>query len=125
MSEAESGNETEHWITNETTSDWLETPHECVHIRDEWVIASPFSPTGDLVKAGAVVAEALPGDWTVILTGGTYRGHDLRHLADLEAKRINLDFYYQRPGFDHLTDVIEDVKRALDDASSGQTEVSD
>lgn len=115
MSEGESGNEPEHWLTNETTSDWIGTPHERVYLRNEWVAASPFSPTDEFVKAGAIVAETLPGDWTVIITGGTFRSHDLKHLADLETKRINLDFYFQRPGFSYLTDVIDEVEKELKD----------
>ncbi|WP_435180449.1 hypothetical protein [Halorussus sp. AFM4] len=123
MPASETDDESEHWLANETPTDWIETPDERVYIRDEWVIESPTSPTEKLVKAGAIVTTALPGDWTIIITGGAIRAQDVQYLADLERKRINLDFYFQRPGFGYLADIIDEVEQDMRDASDRQTEV--
>lgn len=123
MSASETDDESEHWLAKETSTDWIEASNERVYIRDRWVIESPTSPTEELVKAGAIATKALPGDWTIIITGGAIRPDDVQYLADIERKRINLDFYFLRPGFSYLANIIDEVKQEMSGTSDGQTEV--
>lgn len=125
MTSKESNSADEHWLTSENTADWLETAHERVYFRNERVASHPLASTGELVKAGAVLTEALPGEYTVIITGGIARGYDMKYLADSDTNRINLDVYFLRPGFDHFVDLINEAKSDLDGTFTGETEVSD
>lgn len=114
----------EHWLTSEAPADWLATDNERVYLRDEVVIHHPPALNDELVEAGATVAEALPGEWTVVVTGSIFHEHDIKYVADFERQRINLDVWYPQPGFQHLDDLIAEVKRDLDDSSDGETGVS-
>jgi hypothetical protein len=124
MTAEEDDSTEEHWLTSERPADWLATDNERVYLRDEVVAYHPSAPTDELVKAGAIVAEALPGEWTVVITGGFVRGYDIRYVAEFERQRINLDVWFRRPGFQHLGDLIAEVKRKSDDSSDGETGVS-
>jgi hypothetical protein len=111
------------WIEIENPGDWISTAHEKVYFRDESPRRTMVS-TPSLIKAGAIVAKALPGEWTVIITAGPYRGYDVRYNADCESQRVYLDFYSPRPGYQYLGEVIDDVKQVWDDLSDDQTEAS-
>lgn len=114
----------EHWLTSETPADWVDTTHERVYFRDETSMTSPFTPAEELVEAGGTVAEALPGEWTVVITGGSYRGYDVQYRAEFHKQRINLDFYFPRPGFGYLDNIIDEVKDGMDDSPGGETGVN-
>jgi hypothetical protein len=116
MVETDDHSDETYWLETETSDDWVSTPHEQVYFRDETPKMMLVS-TLDLIKAGALVAKALPGNWTVVITAGPYRGHDVEYDTLYDARRIHLDFYSARPGFQYLPDIIDDVKQGLGDAS--------
>lgn len=123
MVETDDHSDEAYWLETETPDDWVETPHEQVYFRDETPKVVLVS-TLDLIKAGVLMAKELPGDWTVIITAGPFRGYDVEYSAYYEAKRIHLDFYSARPGFQYLTDIIDEVKQGLDGSSDAGPEVS-
>jgi len=118
MIEKDDPSDETHWLETEAPADWVSTPHEQVYLRDGSPTVMMIS-TIDLIKAGVLVAKELPGDWTVIITAGPYRGYEVNYTAHCEARRIHLDFYSARPGFQFLTDIVDDVKQELDDFNDG------
>ncbi len=124
MSKAEDGTESEHWLISERPDDWLDTTHERVYFRTEAASAALRSSAEKVVGGAATVAEALPGTWTVIITGGPYRGYDVRYNSDTDTQRIHLDFYSVRPGLNYLGDIVDDVTAGLDGAVVNETEGS-
>lgn len=57
------------WLRNETPADWIETNHPQVYFRERYPLFTMVGPR-ELVIAGAGVAEALPGEWTVVILSG-------------------------------------------------------
>lgn len=109
-----------HWFENESSDDWMSTSHEDVYFRDGTPKVLPSINTRDLVIASAGVGKALPGDWTVVVTAGPHRGHDVEYVVDPENNRLHLDFYSVRPGYHHIPDLIEDVKQDISDATEAE-----
>lgn len=76
----------QHWLITETPDDWVATDHERVYFRPPH-IGRHKNSVDAYVAAGEKVAGAFP-EWTVIITGGPYRGYDVRYFAHAETKRI-------------------------------------
>lgn len=123
MSAEENDSDDTYWLETETPDDWVSTAHHQVYFRKTAPTAMEVS-TRDLVKAGALVAKALPGDWTTIITVGPYRGHDVEYAVEDEAQRVHLDFYSVRPGFRYLNTIIKEVKQGLSGPSDDKTGMS-
>lgn len=66
----------------------------------------------DMKATGELLAKEFP-DFQIWVTGGPYRGYDVRHQVDKEAKIISIDFYSVRPGFSYLKQIIEQIKQSL------------
>lgn len=124
MSKAKDDTESEHWLTSETPDDWMDTTHERVYFRTEAASAALRSSAEAVVDGAATVAEALPATWTVVITGGPYRGYDVRYNSDTDTQRIHLDFYSVRPGLNYLEDIVDDVTAGLDGSVADETEGS-
>jgi hypothetical protein len=74
-------------ITDEATDEWVSTNHDRVFYRsdgDEW-------NRGEYALA-KFITDHIPG-WTVVITMGPYRGHDIRHEVHPDDKLIHLDCY--------------------------------
>jgi len=72
----------------------------------------------DMRRTGEELAKMFPS-FTVWVTGGPYRGYDVRHQVDLKKKIISIDFYSVRPGFGYMREVVAEIKAFL--KSKGRT----
>ena len=74
-------------ISEEDTDEWIATSHDRIFYRsggDVW-------HRGEYALA-KFVADHIPG-WTVVITMGPYRGHDLHYEIHAEDQLIHLDCY--------------------------------
>jgi len=74
--------------------------------------------TGEMMKgAGEKLAKAFPG-FEVWVTGGPYRGYDVKYHVDWKKKIISLDFYSPRPGIGYLNAIIEEIRQKMKERES-------
>ena len=66
----------------------------------------------DMKNVGEKIAKIFPS-FTVWVTGGPYRGYDVRHQIDTKNKIISIDFYSPRPGIQHIPQIIREIKLLL------------
>lgn len=97
----------QHWLLTETPDDWIGTDHERIYFRQPY-----FEDKDEYITAGEKIAEAFP-EWTVIITGGRFRSHDVRYYAHAKTKRILLDFYLVNPGIQYLDCIIRDISQEI------------
>jgi hypothetical protein len=118
-------------ITDETTDEWVSTSHDRVFYRsegDEW-------KRGEYALA-KFLADHIPG-WTVVITMGPYRGHDIHYEVHSDGL-IHLDCYSvgmvaydpgfpprtQHPVVEHAESIIHDIVQGIknSDADFDQTD---
>jgi hypothetical protein len=69
--------------------------------------------TGAMMKRiGEKLAKEFP-EFEIWVTGGPYRGYDVKYQVDWKQKIISLDFYSVRPGIDYLNGIIEEIKQQM------------
>ena len=68
----------------------------------------------DMKAAGIMLAQAF-SDYEIWVTGGPWRGYDVKYDVDMKAKIILLDFYSPRPGLRFMKDVITEIRAKLDE----------
>lgn len=66
----------------------------------------------EMRRVGEKVAKVFPS-FTVWVTGGPWKGYDVKHQIDLKTKIISIDFYSPRPGLQHIPDIIQAIKGHL------------
>lgn len=66
----------------------------------------------DMRSVGELLAREFP-DFEIWVTGGPYRGYDVKYQVDKEAKIISLDFYSPRPGLQYMNQIIAEIKADL------------
>lgn len=104
------------WLRTEGPEDWESTSRENVYFRNESdTYKSPVQRSGGSVKEAACYIGEAYHDWTIVVTRGPYRMHDVKYRADPESKRIHLDYYSIRPGTDYSQRVIQDITRSIKD----------
>jgi len=112
-------------IADETTDEWIATSHDRVFYRskgDKW-------NRGEHALA-KFIADHIPG-WTVVITMGPYRGHDI-HYEVHSAGVIHLDCYSvgmvacgpgfpqraQHPVVEHAESIIHDIAQAIKESDA-------
>jgi hypothetical protein len=113
-------------ISEEDTDEWIATSHDRVFYRsggDVW-------HRGEYALA-KFVANHIPG-WTVIITMGPYRGHDLHYEIHAKDQLIHLDCYSvgmvaydpsfpprtQHPVVEHAESLIHDIAQAIKESDA-------
>jgi len=113
-------------IANESSSDWLATDHKRVYYRsmaDQW-------NRGEAELARAVAEQF--DEWTVVITMGPYRPHELAHELIQDDQVIHLDCYAagmvvygpdiehrpQHPAIEHGPDLIRDIAQDIKNVES-------
>jgi len=71
-----------------------------------------FLSADTMRSVGEEIAKAFPS-FTVWVTGGPYRGYDVRHQIDPKRKIISIDFYSPRPGLQYIRGIIKEMKYFL------------
>lgn len=113
LSEVEE-NPDDDWLRTENPDEWEPTARENVFFRDESdAKESVVQRSGGSVEEAACHIGEAYHEWTIVVTRGPYRMHDVMYRADPESKRIHLDYYSIRPGTDHTEAVIQDITRSL------------
>lgn len=95
-----------HWTETESPDQWVETAHDRVFGRNG---SDAQHATHDAVYE---FADGFP-DWTIVVTGGPYRSHDVKYRTQDPSDIIHLDFYSVRPGYGRLDEVADDVRAYL------------
>jgi len=74
--------------------------------------------TADMMKeAGEKLAKAFP-EFEVWVTGGPYRGYDVKYQVDWKKKIISIDFYSPRPGIGYLNAIIQEIREKMKERES-------
>jgi len=113
-------------ISDEDTEEWIATSHDRVFYRSE----------GDVWNRGEhalakFVANHIPA-WTVVITMGPYRRHDIRHEIHTEDQLIHLDCYSvammaydadsqprtRHPVVEYAESLIQDVAQLINDSDA-------
>lgn len=103
--------------------EWVATDHDRVYYKSE---ADRFG-RGEFALA-KFVADHIPG-WTVLITMGPYRTHDLAYEVRLDEQVINLDCYSagmavfgpdisyreEHPAVEHAEALIHDIAKGIKD----------